>query len=183
MRECEILGIKTHCHTHILGEQASNKSAIEEAIERWLVDLRREDDMVREREDKVRDANKRRKANERAQEAPAGVVRIVPITISCSKLLKRLKQSQGHCLYSVCTEAETLLKSNGSGAWAQKWDIYRNAFGRERCAHRGTGTMCGFHFPSEAVAEIFSLTMAGNNNFALYVKIWIEKTYIKIVIY
>ncbi len=116
----------------ILGEQASNKSAIEEAIERWLVDLRREDELVREREDKVRESNKRRKANERAQEPPTGVVRVVPITISCSKLLKRLKQSQGHCLYSVCTEAETLLKSNGSGAWAQKWDIYRNAFGRER---------------------------------------------------
>ena len=116
----------------ILGEQASNKSAIEEAVERWLVDLRREDEAVREREDKVREANKRRKANERAQEAPAGVVRVVPITISCSKLLKRLKQSQGHSLYSICTEAETLIKSNGSGAWAQKWDIYRNAFGRER---------------------------------------------------
>ena len=115
----------------ILGEQASNKSAIEEAVERWLVDLRREDEAVRDREDKVREANKRRKANERAQEAPAGVVRVVPITISCSKLLKRLKQSQGHCLFSMCTEAETLLKSNGSGAWAQKWDIYRNAFGRE----------------------------------------------------
>ena len=116
----------------IFGEQASNKSAIEEAVERWLVDLRREDEAVREREDKVREANKRRKANERAQEAPAGVVRVVPITISCSKLLKRLKQSQGHSLYSICTEAETLLKSNGSGTWAQKWDIYRNAFGRER---------------------------------------------------
>lgn len=116
----------------ILGEQASNKSAIEEAVERWLVDVRREDEAVRDREDKVREANKRRKANERAQEAPAGVVRVVPITISCSKLLKRLKQSQGHSLYSICTEAETLIKSNGSGAWAQKWDIYRNAFGRER---------------------------------------------------
>ena len=116
----------------ILGEQASNKSCIEEAVERWLVDLRREDDAVRDREDKVRESNKRRKANERAQEAPAGVVRVVPITISCSKLLKRLKQSQGHCLYSICTEAETLLKSNGSGTWAQKWDIYRNAFSRER---------------------------------------------------
>ena len=116
----------------IMGEQASNKSAIEEAVERWLVDLRKEDEAVREREDKVREANKRRKANERAQEAPAGVVRVVPITISCSKLLKRLKQSQGHSLYSICTEAETLLKSNGSGTWAQKWDIYRNAFSRER---------------------------------------------------
>ena len=116
----------------ILGEQASNKSAIEDAVERWLVDLRREDEAVREREDKVREANKRRKANERAQEPPAGVVRVVPITISCSKLLKRPKQSQGHCLYSICTEAETLIKSNGSGTWAQKWDIYRNAFGRER---------------------------------------------------
>ena len=116
----------------IIGEQASNKSSIEEAVERWLVDLRREDELVREREDKVREANKRRKANERAQEPLAGVVRVVPITISCSKLLKRLKQSQGHSLYSICTEAETLIKSNGSGAWAQKWDIYRNAFGRER---------------------------------------------------
>ena len=116
----------------ILGEQASNKSAIEEAVERWLVELRRDDDLVREREDKVREANKRRKANERAQEAPKEVIRVVPITISCSKLLKRLKQSQGHSLYSICTEAETLLKSNGGGSWAQKWDIYRNAFARER---------------------------------------------------
>ena len=116
----------------IMGEQASNKSAIEEAVERWIIDLRREDQAVRDREDKVREANKRRKANERAQEAPAGVVRVVPITISCSKLLKRLKQSQGHSLYSICTEAETLLKSNSSGTWSHKWDIYRNAFGRER---------------------------------------------------
>ena len=116
----------------IMGEQASNKSAIEEAVERWIIDLRREDQAVRDREDKVREANKRRKANERAQEAPAGVVRVVPIKISCSKLLKRLKQSQGHSLYSICTEAETLLKSNSSGTWSHKWDIYRNAFGRER---------------------------------------------------
>ena len=116
----------------ILGEQASNKSCIEEAVERWLEELRRDDDLVREREDQVREANRQRKANERAQEAPKEVVRVVPITISCSKLLKRLKQSQGHCLYSICTEAETLLKSNGGGSWAQKWDIYRNAFARER---------------------------------------------------
>ena len=116
----------------IIGEQASNKSCIEEAVERWLVDLRHDDELVREREDKVREANRQRKANERAQEAPKGVVRVVPITISCSKLLKRLKQSQGHSLYSICSEAETLLKSNGGGSWAQKWDIYRNAFGRER---------------------------------------------------
>ena len=116
----------------VIGEQASNKSCIEEAVERWLVDLRHDDELVREREDKVREANRQRKANERAQEAPKGVVRVVPITISCSKLLKRLKQSQGHSLYSICSEAETLLKSNGGGSWAQKWDIYRNAFGRER---------------------------------------------------
>lgn len=116
----------------IIGEQASNKSTIDESVERWLVDVRHEDSLVREREDRVRETNKRRKANERAQEAPTGVVRVVPITISCSKLLKRLKQAKGHCLYSISTEAETLLKTNGSGAWAQKWDIYRNAFGREK---------------------------------------------------
>ena len=115
----------------VMGEQASNKSAIEDAIERWLTEVRQEDAAVKNKEDQVRDANKRRKANERAQEAPAGVVRVVPITISCSKLLKRLKQSQGHCLYSISTEAETLLKTNSGGSWAEKWDIYRNAFSRE----------------------------------------------------
>ena len=90
----------------IVGEQASNKAAIEEAVEFWLTELRHEDDLVREREDKVREANRMRKSNERAQQMPNGVIRVVPITISCSKLLKRLKQSQGHCLYSITTEAE-----------------------------------------------------------------------------
>ena len=56
----------------------------------------------------------------------------MPITISCSKLLKRLKRSQGHCLVSFATEADTLLKSNGQGTWSQKYDIYRCAFSRER---------------------------------------------------
>ena len=86
------------------------------------------DQAAREREEQWREQNKGRKANERAQTNPKVLIREVPITISCSTLLKRLKQSQGHALFSFCEEMDTLLKTNGAGAWSAKYDIYRNAF-------------------------------------------------------
>ena len=116
----------------IVGEQSGNKTVIEEIVDTWLEGIREEDDKVRQEEDAVRSFNRNRKGNERARPEPTGVVRVVPITISCSKLLKRLKRSQGHCLISFATEADTLLKSNGQGAWSQKYDIYRCSFSRER---------------------------------------------------
>lgn len=116
----------------IMAEQSSNKSVVSDAVKQWIKNLRSEDELVRMKEDLARAKNLRRKASERGEEAPAEVVRVVPVTISCSKLLKRLKQSQGHTLYSICEEIDTLRKTNSAGAWAAKYDIYRVAFDHAR---------------------------------------------------
>ena len=112
----------------IRAEQSSNKSTIKDVVELWIANMRSEDKIAREKEEKTRARNRVRKASERGEEAPTDVVRVVPVTISCSKLLKRLKQSQGHTLYSICEEIDTLRKSNGAGSWSAKYDIYRVAF-------------------------------------------------------
>ena len=74
--------------------------------------------------------NKLRKANEHAKEMPEEPVRKVPITISCSTLLRRLKNANGHTIYSFGEELDTLLKTNGAGSWSAKYDVYRYSFDR-----------------------------------------------------
>jgi len=112
----------------IRAEQSSNKSVVSDVVELWITGVRSEDAIARAKEEKARSMNRIRKASERGEEIPAEVVRVVPVTISCSKLLKRLKQAQGHTLYSICEEIDTLRKSNGAGSWSAKYDIYRVAF-------------------------------------------------------
>ena len=116
----------------IKAEQASNKSAIEETIDLWMAPIRKEDEVAREREEQISAKNKNRKNNERGEADPKLLVREVPITISCSRLLKRLKIAQGKTLYSFCPEMDTLVKSNSAGNWSAKYDIYRMAFDRGR---------------------------------------------------
>ena len=112
----------------IVGEQASGKSACKDIADLWLRPLRREDAVARQREDEWRERRKARKANEKAPEDPKVLIREVPVTISCSTLLRRMKYSQGHTLYSFGEELDTLRKTNGAGSWSSKYDIYRMAF-------------------------------------------------------
>lgn len=116
----------------ITAEQSSNKSTISDAVEIWLEGVRREDEEARDKEDLARVHNAIRKPSERGMEAPKDVIRVVPVTISCSRLLKRLKQAKGHTLYSICEEIDTLRKTNGAGSWSAKYDIYRVAFDHSR---------------------------------------------------
>ena len=112
----------------IKGEQGDNKSVIDDVVELWIAPLRKEDEIVRAQEDAAAKQNRTRKANERGQQGPEGCVRIVPITISVAKLLQRQINSQGHSLYSIESEADTLLKTNGAGSWSAKYDIYRKSW-------------------------------------------------------
>ena len=112
----------------IKGEQGDNKSVIDDVVELWIAPLRKEDEIVRAQEDAAMKQNRTRKANERGQQAPEGCVRIVPITISVAKLLQRQINAQGHSLYSIESEADTLLKTNGAGSWSAKYDIYRKSW-------------------------------------------------------
>lgn len=116
----------------IIAEQSSNKGTIVDDVELWIDSLRRDDDAVRRKEDAVKAKNKQRKQSERGEQEPTDVLRVPTITISCSKLLRRLKQAQGHTLYSICPEIDTLRKTNGASSWSAKYDIYRVAFDHDR---------------------------------------------------
>jgi len=112
----------------IRGEQASNKSVCKNAVDLWKRQLDEEDALARKREEEWKERKKGRKANEKAPEDPHVLIRIVPVTVSCSTLLKRLKNAQGHTIYSFGEELDTLRKTNGAGSWSSKYDIYRLSF-------------------------------------------------------
>ena len=112
----------------IRGEQASNKSVVKNAVDIWKRQLDEEDALARKREEEWKERKKGRKANEKAPEDPHVLIRVLPVTVSCSTLLKRFKNSQGHTLYSFGEELDTLRKTNGAGSWSSKYDIYRLAF-------------------------------------------------------
>ena len=112
----------------IRGEQASGKSVVKGAVDVWKRQFDEEDALARKREDEWKERKKGRKANEKAPEDPKVLIRMVPVTVSCSTLLKRFKNAQGHTLYSFGEELDTLRKTNGAGSWSSKYDIYRLAF-------------------------------------------------------
>ena len=114
----------------VIGRQAGGKSCAKEAVETWVGPLKEEAAEARRQEDAIKQKNKLRKANERAQEIPQLPIRKVPITISCSTLLKRFKYAPGHTLYSFGEELDTLLKTNSAGNWSAKYDVYRLSFDR-----------------------------------------------------
>ena len=118
------LGLMSIIH----GEQASGKSVCKRAVNIWKRQFDKEDELARQREEAWTEHKKSRKANEKLPENPKVLVRVVPVTISCSTLLKRLKYANGHTLYSFCEELDTLRKTNSAGNWSAKYDIYRLAF-------------------------------------------------------
>ena len=112
----------------IRGEQASGKSVCKNAVDIWKRQFDEEDALARKREEEWKERKKGRKANEKAPEDPKVLIRMVPVTVSCSTLLKRFKNAQGHTIYSFGEELDTLRKTNGAGSWSSKYDIYRLSF-------------------------------------------------------
>ena len=112
----------------IRGEQASNKSVVKNAVDVWKRQFDEEDALARKSEEEWKERKKGRKANEKAPEDPKVLIRMVPVTVSCSTLLKRFKNAQGHTIYSFGEELDTLRKTNGAGSWSSKYDIYRLSF-------------------------------------------------------
>ena len=114
----------------ILGDQASGKSVCKHAVDVWKRQFKEEDKLARKREEEWKERKKARKANEKAPDDPHVLIRMMPVTVSCSTLLKRLKNANGRTLYSFGEELDTLRKSNGAGSWSSKYDIYRLSFDR-----------------------------------------------------
>ncbi len=118
------LGLMSIIH----GEQASNKSVVKNVVDIWKRQLDEEDALSRKREEEWKERKKSRKANEKAPDDPHVLIRLLPVTVSCSTLLKRLKNAGTHTLYSFCEELDTLRKTNGAGSWSSKYDVYRMSF-------------------------------------------------------
>ena len=114
----------------IRGEQASGKSVCKAAVDVWKRQFDEEDAIARRREEEWKERKKGRKANEKAPEDPKVLIRMVPVTVSCSTLLKRFKNAKDHTIYSFGEELDTLRKTNGAGSWSSKYDIYRLSFDR-----------------------------------------------------
>ena len=112
----------------IRGEQASGKSVCKNVVDVWKRQFDEEDALARKREEEWKERKKGRKANEKAPDDPKVLIRTMPVTVSCSTLLKRFKNANGHCLYSFGEELDTLRKTNGAGSWSSKYDIYRLSF-------------------------------------------------------
>ena len=147
----------------IRGEQASNKSVVKNAVDIWRRQLEEEDAIARKREEEWKEQKKSRKANEKAPEDPHVLIRMVPVTVSCSTLLKRFKNAQGHTLYSFGEELDTLRKTNGAGSWSSKYDIYRRSFDRGEWGQDYNSDQA----ESGVVNVAYNWTMLGTNG-ALY---------------
>ena len=80
----------------IRGEQASGKSVCKNAVDIWKRQFDEEDALARKREEEWKERKKSRKANEKAPDDPKVLIRMVPVTVSCSTLLKRFKNANGH---------------------------------------------------------------------------------------
>ena len=114
----------------VIGRQAGGKSSCKEAVDTWMKPISDESREARQQEEAIKEKNKLRKANEKADPLPKIPIRKVPITISCSTLLRRFKNAPERTLVSFGEELDTLLKTNGAGNWSAKYDVYRLSFDR-----------------------------------------------------
>lgn len=114
--------------TMVTAEQASGKSFTRRIVRALLHGLEDEDNAARTTEQAYRQELRRKKNSKQQPDDPRAKVRIVPASISIAKLLQRMDYAEGQHLFSFVEEMDTIIKSNRSGAWSEKNDIYRNAF-------------------------------------------------------
>lgn len=108
--------------------QASGKSFARELSD-WLVQpIRENDQLERQREQEYKEKLKTAKNAKEQPQDPHAVVRCLPATVSNAVLLKRADAAHELALYTFAEEIDTIVRSNKSGAWSQKNDIYRMAF-------------------------------------------------------
>lgn len=124
-RYCDGKIMRLNCMSMIIGGQGSKKSSVKYKTDIWKQPIRESDQKARLKLDVYKQKRKNRKANEKLDPEPTDCIIEVPITISCSTLLKRFKNAKGKHLYSFCEELDTLLKTNGAGSWSSKYDVYR----------------------------------------------------------
>lgn len=124
--------------TVVVGPPASCKSRILGLVtEHPLKRMREKEREMRRREAEYEELARRNSMRSKSgknggsESAPKFPVRIVPASISVSKLLYRMDNADGEHLFSVENEIGTVSNTNNSGAWANKMEIYKHAFDNE----------------------------------------------------
>ncbi len=124
--------------TVVVGPPASCKSRVLRLVTEHLLKkmMEKEKEMRRkeaEYEEHARRNSMRAKSGKNGgiETTPKFPIRIVPASISVSKLLYRMDNADGEHLLSVENEIGTVSNTNNSGAWANKTEIYKNAFDNE----------------------------------------------------
>ena len=114
--------------TVVTAPQASGKSFARNMYNSLTARIQAQDSTNRAIEEAYRQELRKAKNAKEQPEDPRPCIRLLPPSVSVAKLLQRLDYAGGRHLLTFAEEIDTLTKSNRSGTWAQKSDIYRNAF-------------------------------------------------------
>lgn len=114
--------------TVIEAPQASGKSFTRRIVDTVMSSIKTADELERLKEQAYREELKLTKNKAKQPSDPRAVIRYIPVSVSIAKLLQRMDYAGERHLFSFSEEMDTMTKSNKAGAWAQKSDIYRNAF-------------------------------------------------------
>ena len=112
----------------IFSPQSAGKSFARDIVQTLTPDLRRHDEVSVQKEKLYKVELKQKKNAEQLPEDPHAPYRLVQAVISVPRLLQRQEDAGGLHQLSFVEEIDTLTKSNAGGSYAQKSDLYRQAF-------------------------------------------------------
>lgn len=112
----------------IFAPQSAGKSFARDIVGVLTKDLRKHDEISILKEKQYKTELRLKKNSEQLPEDPHAPYRMVQAVISVPRLLQRQEDAGGLHQLSFVEEIDTLTKSNAGGSYAQKSDLYRQAF-------------------------------------------------------
>jgi hypothetical protein len=112
----------------IFAPQSAGKSFARDIVTALTPDLRRHDEISILKERQYKAELRLKKNSDQLPEDPHAPYRLVQAVISVPRLLQRQEDAGGLHQLSFVEEIDTLTKSNAGGSYAQKSDLYRQAF-------------------------------------------------------
>ena len=112
----------------VFAPQSAGKSFARDIVGTLTKDLRKHDEVSVLKEKQFKAELRMKKNSEQLPEDPHAPYRLVQAVISVPRLLQRQEDAGGLHQLSFVEEIDTLTKSNSGGSYAQKSDLYRQAF-------------------------------------------------------
>lgn len=112
----------------VFAPQSAGKSFARDIVSILTKDLRKHDEISILKEKQYKAELKLKKNSDQLPEDPHAPYRLVQAVISVPRLLQRQEDACGLHQLSFTEEIDTITKSNSGGSYAQKSDLYRQAF-------------------------------------------------------